>query len=105
MPKLNTNFYDAVSLDHIIDTAITDTFKRCPEFVNQNEGKIMTELLSYTKTIMGIGKANTNDTETAFIMEKHAAGLLDAIFDISHEYIKHGMQAGAHLLLELLVHD
>lgn len=105
MPKLNTNFYDATRLDHIIDTAITDTFKRCPEFVNQNEGKIMTELLSYTKTIMGIGKTNTNDTETAFIMEKHAAGLLDAIFDISHDYIKHGMRAGAHLLLELLITD
>lgn len=105
MSKLNTNFYDAVSLDHIIDTAITDTFKICPEFINRNEGAIMAELLSYTKTIMRIGKANTNDTETAFIMEKHAASLLDAIFDISHEYIKHGMRAGAHLLLELLVHD
>ena len=64
----------------------------------------MAQLLSYTKAILG-KDGNADDDEISFLMEKHVGELLDTIFNISHKYIKGGMQAGAHLLLELLLSD
>lgn len=104
MSKLNSSFCDSVNLDHIIETTITDTLKTTPEFINQNERVIMAQLLSYTKAILG-KDGNADDDEISFLMEKHVGELLDTIFNISHKYIKGGMQAGAHLLLELLLSD
>lgn len=104
MPKLNSSFRDSVNLDHIIETTITDTLKTTPEFINQNERVIMAQLLNYTKAILG-KQGNGDDDEISFLMEKHVGVLLDTIFDVSHKYIKGGMQAGAHLLLELLLSD
>ena len=104
MSKLNSSFCDSVNLDHIIETTITDTLKTTPEFINQNERVIMAQLLSYTKAIFG-KDGNADDDEISFLMEKHVGELLDTIFNISHKYIKGGMQAGAHLLLELLLSD
>lgn len=104
MSKLNSSFCDSVNLDHIIETTITDTLKTTPEFINQNERVIMAQLLSYTKAILG-KDGNADDDEISFLMEKHVGELLDTIFNVSHKYIKGGMQAGAHLLLELLLSD
>lgn len=104
MSKLNSSFCDSVNLDHIIETTITDTLKTTPEFINQNERVIMAQLLSYTKAILG-KDGNADDDEISFLMEKHVGELLDTIFNVSHKYIRGGMQAGAHLLLELLLSD
>ncbi len=100
--SLKENFYDTISLDAIIDGGITDTARTAPDFVTENEKKVMEELMAYTKDILGRNGAEADEEETAAFMEKRAGKLMDAMAESAHAYIKNGMRLGAHLLLQLL---
>lgn len=100
--SLKENFYDTISLDAIIDGGITEAARMAPDFVTENEKKVMTALTEYTKDILGRNGGEADDDEVSLIMEKRADKVMDMIADTAHAYIKNGMRLGAHLLLQLL---
>lgn len=103
MGSLKENFYDTISLDAIIDGGITDAARTAPDFVTENEKKVMEALTAYSKDILGRNGVEADDEEeTAALMEKRAGKLMDAMAESAHAYIKNGMRLGAHLLLQLL---
>ena len=102
MASLKENFYEAISLDSIIEDGITDTVKKEPDFVTKNQKKLSSALTAYTRDILRRNDPETDDEEIYLIMEKRAEALMDIFSETAHAYIKNGMRLGAHLLLQLL---
>ena len=102
MASLKENFYEAINLDSIIENGITDTVKKEPDFVTENQKKLSAALTAYTRDILRRNDPETDDEEIYLIMEKRAGTLMDIFSETAHAYIKNGMRIGAHLLLQLL---
>ena len=102
MGSLKENFYDAISLDAIIDGGITEAARTAPDFVTENEKKVMAAMAEYTKDILGKDGREAGDDEVLLVMEQRAEKVMDMVSDTAHAYIKNGMRLGAHLLLQLL---
>ena len=79
MASLKENFYEAISLDSIIEDGITDTVKKEPDFVTENQKKLSSALTAYTRDILRRNDPETDDEEIYLIMEKIAKAKLNVI--------------------------
>ncbi len=102
MASLKENFYEAISLDSIIESSITDAVRDSPGFVAENEKKVMNALIEYTRDILRRNGPEADEEEITLLMEKRADGVIDTVSETAHVCIKNGMRLGAHLLLQLL---
>ena len=100
--SLKENFYEAISLDSIIESGITDAVRDSPGFVAENEKKVMNALIEYTRDILRRNGPEADEEEITMLMEKRADGVIDTVSETAHVCIKNGMRLGAHLLLQLL---
>ena len=105
MSKLDELKSNQIKLDDIIETFILDTEKSEEDAIGKYESRTTLALLSYTKNICEKYGKNVNYEQAADIMEDVGADLLDAIYDTNRIYSRHGMQIGAHLLMDLLLAD
>ncbi len=96
MASLKENFYEAIKLDSIIENGITDTVKKEPDFVTENQKKLSAALTAYTRDILRRKNHNDKNTfhlprqyllKTLEILERQ--GLLNILVQILHQfYIK-----------------
>lgn len=105
--KIEINISESIDLDQIVclilDKAVANPKLSNFDFTKKHDNNVMTQIKKYSLGIKDKDLSQMNDPQLEEMVEESSAELFDSIVQANFDYYKHGMKAGARLLLELII--